>query len=278
MGAKNSWSGLVFAVQEESAFRQELQQQRHTGFKKRSHTSSLIRTPILCREEKSVTRLNPIPEIVPGDDEPECNPSNNPSFDNVLRARLSRRQMLGGTAGAACLAMLGGLKIEPASAASSSLKLGFSAVPKNLADTVTLPTRYKYDVLYALGDPIAAGIAAYKNDGTDDAASFAHRSGDHHDAIEYFGLGPNGEPDPSSSSRGLLCINHEAITPAYLHPTGPTIVGGMRTVPEEVLREFYAHGVAVIEVVKRTSWLTHRSSRWGYDQASPFNRRIHTLT
>ncbi|MGH7184811.1 MAG: PhoX family protein, partial [Pseudomonadota bacterium] len=114
----------------------------------------------------------------------------------------------------------------------------------------------------------------YLNDGTDDPASFAHRAGDHHDGMSYFGLTRRGMRDENSSDRGLLCINHEAITPAYLHPTGQTVVGGARTVPEEVLREFYLHGIGIIEVVKRRG----ENGRWSCKQYSRFNRRIHTLT
>ena len=136
------------------------------------------------------------------------------------------------------------------------------------------------------------GVPDYRNDGTDDAASFAHRAGDHHDGIQYFGLGPNGKYSPHSSERGLLCMNHEAITPAFLHPAGPTIVGDVRTAPEEVLKEFYVHGVSIIEIVKqkdrkRSSWSSayaffnfnhRRTTEWDYEQHSRFNRRIHTLT
>ena len=230
----------------------------------------------------------------------ETNVSTNPTFGSVIEARLSRRQVLSGTAGAAALAMLGGLKTESALAHGSGFdddffrhrrpQLGFSPVAKNLDDTVTVPRRYSYDVLYALGDPIAKGVPDYRNDGMDEAASFAHRAGDHHDAIQYFGLGSNGRFSPNSSDRGLLCMNHEAITPAFLHPTGPTIVGGVRTVPDEVLKEFYVHGVSIIEIAKvkqrkRGSWsaayelFKHwRMTQWDYEQGSRFNRRIHTLT
>jgi secreted PhoX family phosphatase len=45
----------------------------------------------------------------------------------------------------------------------------------------------------------------------------------------------------------------------------------VRTVADEVLREFYLHGVSVIEVNKGTSG-------WSYKQDSTFNRRVHTLT
>lgn len=234
------------------------------------------------------------------DEKADTNTSNNPSFADVVQAGLSRRQVLGGTAGAAALTMLGGMKTESAAASEAddngqffehrAPRLGFSAVQKSLEDTVTVPPRHSVDVLYALGDPIAPSVSDYRNDGTDDAESFAQRAGDHHDAIEYFGLGNNGRRNPLSSDRGLLCMNHEAITPAFLHPTGPTMVGGVRTVPEEVLREFYVHGVSVIEVVKekhrkRSSWSAaysffnhRRPTHWDYEQDSPFNRRIHTLT
>ena len=229
----------------------------------------------------------------------DTNTSGNPSFHDVIQAGVSRRQVLSGTAGAAALTMLGGMKVGTAQAHEAAPqhffprrrpRLGFEPVAKSLEDAVVLPPRYSYDVLFALGDPIAPSVSDYRNDGTDDAASFALRAGDHHDAIEYFGLGRNGRHHPLSSDRGLLCMNHEAITPAFLHPTGPTIVAGARTVPEEVLREFYVHGVSVIEVVKernrrRSKWSSaysffghRRSTHWDYEQDSPFNRRIHTLT
>jgi secreted PhoX family phosphatase len=212
------------------------------------------------------------------DDNADTNPSSNTTFSSIVETRLSRRALLRGAAGAAAVAAFSGFGLSTAGADGRrhghrrhDLRLDFTAVPKNRDDVVTIPTGYRHRVLYRLGDPIAAGVAAYSNDGTDDPASFQHRAGDHHDGLSYFGLDRRGRWDPDSSERGLLCMNHEAITPAYLHPTGPTIAGGVRTNADEVLREFYVHGVSVIEVVKR--WHT-----WEYRQGSRFNRRIHTLT
>lgn len=236
------------------------------------------------------------------DDDADTNFSNNITLTDVIHSRLSRRQVLSGTAGTAALAMLGGLMPQTASARNTDLdarlfqhrspRLGFDPVAKNRDDAVTLPPHYRCDVLYALGDPIAKSVPDYRNDGTDDAASFAHRAGDHHDGIHYFGLGKYGSYSPKSSDRGLLCMNHEAITPAFLHPTGATIVNGVRTVADEVLKEFYVHGVSVVEIAKerdrqRNKWSSaysyfnahdRRSTEWDYEQNSPFNRRIHTLT
>ena len=143
--------------------------------------------------------------------------------------------------------------------------LGFTAIPKSLADTVAVPAGYTVGVLYRLGDPIAPSVAAYGNAGAD--TNFAQRAGDHHDGMTYFGLAASGNtPDPASSARGLLALNHENITQAYLHPNGPTTTGGVR--PEaEALKEIEAHGVSVIEV-------SRSATAWTYNQGSALNRRI----
>ena len=210
-------------------------------------------------------------------------------FDAVLEARLqdpARRGIFKGVAAGAALAFVGAAGIAPAGAADAPraarttrkrpAKLGFKAVPKNRADAITVPEGYTATVLYRLGDPLAANVPAYRNDGTDSAASFAHRAGDHHDAIEYFGLGRDGHYAAAASTRGLLVMNHEAITPPFLHPNGVSASGSgtaaARTSPDEVLREFYVHGVSVVEVGHEAG------GAWRYKQDSRYNRRIHTLT
>lgn len=148
--------------------------------------------------------------------------------------------------------------------------LGFAAVPKSLADVVTVPAGYSVTVLYRLGDPIANGVAAYANDGTD--TNFAQRAGDHHDGMSWFGLAASGTGvDYFNNSRGLLVLNHENITQNYLHVAGPTSVGGVR--PEaEARKEIECHGVSVIEA-SRTA-----AGAWTYSQASSLNRRITPFT
>ena len=218
------------------------------------------------------------------DDDIDTNLSNNPTFASVLDARLSRRQVLKGGFSTTAVAMFGGIGAlglagcnssdddQPASTPPvATPTLGFSPVAKNLADTVTIPAGYSVSVLFRLGDPIAAGVSDYRNDGTDTAASFAQRAGDHHDAIHFYGMGANNQFSATASDRGLLVMNHEAITPPYLHPNGSTIVSGVRTVAEEVQREFFLHGVSVIEVNRSGSAVT-------YNRASALNRRVHTLT
>lgn len=144
--------------------------------------------------------------------------------------------------------------------------LGFNAVAKSLDDVVTVPAGYTATVLYRLGDPLAAAVPAYANNGTD--TDFLHRAGDHHDALYYFGLNASGnDRDDNSSQRGLLVMNHENITQAYLHANGPTSTGGVR--PEaEAIKEIEAHGVSIVEVSQ------NGSRAWSYNQSSSYNRRV----
>ena len=145
-------------------------------------------------------------------------------------------------------------------------KLGFAAVPKNLDDIVTVPAGYSITVMTRVGDPIAAGVPAYANDGSD--SDFGRRIGDHGDALTYFGLGENGKRNDAWSKRGLLVQNHENLSVQYLHPNGPTNVASGPRPRSEALKEIEAHGVSI------TEFADAGKRRWAYVQDSSFNRRI----
>jgi len=150
-------------------------------------------------------------------------------------------------------------------------RLDFAAVAKNLNDIVTVPAGYTATVLYRLGDPIKPGVSAYANNGSD--SNFDGRAGDHHDALYYYGISSSGGRDDNSNNRGLLVMNHENITQAYLHPNGPTGTASGQSRPEaEALKEMEAHGVSVVEIGRGAD------GTWSYNQASPLNRRITPLT
>src|SRR5262245_30607306 len=133
-------------------------------------------------------------------DDADLNSSGNQEFQTVLTKRLSRRELFGGAASAAALAAVGATATDTASAHGANagygggyggsrhrlLKLNFDPVAKNLEDAVTLPQGYSYDVLYALGDPIAGHVSDYANDGSDNPATYVFRSGDHHDGMYFF--------------------------------------------------------------------------------------------
>ena len=213
-----------------------------------------------------------------GEDDVSKNNSGNRSFEAVLDARLARRSVLKGGFGLAAGSFMGvGLSAcggGSSDAADNSFKLGFAAVAKNLNDIVTLPAGYTYSALYRVGDPINLATAAYANDGTDSAASFATRSGDHHDGMAYYGLNSAGTAkDLSNSSRGLLAMNHENITQIFLH-TDAEVAAGFSTsgrVAAQIDKEVNVHGISVIEVLSQ-------SGSFAVNKLSGFNRRITAAT
>lgn len=164
-------------------------------------------------------------------------------------------------------------RFESGSAADETIvtvnpaQLSFASVSKNLEDKVTVPAGYSVTVLTALGDPIAANVPRYANDGSD--TNFAQRIGDHGDALYYFGVGTDGTRDDNSSVRGILAQNHENLNVQYLHPNGPTVSAGGARPAAEAQKEIEAHGVSFVEVRD-----TAGNRQWSYVQDSAINRRI----
>ena len=209
-------------------------------------------------------------------DTEDCNTSQNPSISDIIDARLSRRSLFKagfGTAGSAVLGTValsacgGGDSAAVAAPVDTGIKLAFPAVPKSTADVLTVATGYTANVLYALGDPLTAATPDFKNDGTD--TGYENRAGDHHDGMEYFGLDAAGTGrDANNADRGLLAMNHEALTDQFLHAAGVT---ANPRPAAEADKEIPAHGVSIVEVRKV-------SGRFAYDKASSFNRRVTPLT
>jgi uncharacterized protein len=221
-------------------------------------------------------------------DEVGFNNTNNEHFAAVLDARLSRRSLLrGGVASAASvlmgtmgLAACGGSSDTPTPVPTPTPTptpaperlLSFSPVNKSLLDTVAVPTGYTASIIYALGDPLTASTAAYKNDGTD--TDFENRAGDHHDGMEWFGLSSDGKASGTATERGLLGVNHEATTDEKLSSFFIHADGGKSSLPRpaaEVDKETALHGVSFVEVRKT-------AGKWEYVKDSAFNRRVTCLS
>lgn len=163
--------------------------------------------------------------------------------------------------------LAGALVTDEITVTVDQIALGFTAVARNLNDVVTVPADYTVQVLYRGGDPIKAGVAAFRNDGTD--TDWGSRAGDHHDGMYYYGLNSTGTARQSNNSeRGLLVMNHENINDTYMHVGLPTNSPAGPRPASEAIKEIEAHGVSIVEI--------SRNPNLGFtiNQASPFNRRI----
>jgi len=200
------------------------------------------------------------------DDGVSVNPSTNQHFADVLATRVSRRSMLGGTAGASALGLLGTSGVAtlvtacapetPVPPAGPGL-LGFTAIAPSTDDTVVVPPGYSADVLIAWGDPVSNG-PAFAADGSNSAADQAQQWGMHNDGIVYFPI--------TGSRRGLIVQNHEYTDDVLLFSDGLAGWNAAKTAKSQA-----AHGVGVIEVRKV-------GGAWQVVRPSPYARRITATT
>jgi secreted PhoX family phosphatase len=176
------------------------------------------------------------------------------SFDEVLAARLTRRDLLRGSLGLAAAAFLSGCKSLHDVSGGGPL-IGFTPTPISKADTVVVPQEYTWHVVNAWGDPIMSGAPDFKADASQSAADQAMQSGMFHDGMHYFPL-PKGS---NSSTHALIGINYEYTDDNLLS------TDGMATwTAEKVQKSKNAHGLGVFEIQwDGTRWRTVRDSQYG---------------
>ena len=187
----------------------------------------------------------------------DSNRSANPTIHEVSDP--ARRSVLRGGLGLVASALYAPLAADCANAAGglaspkSAAAIGFKGIPAVATDTLVVPEGYVAEAIAAWGEAVgmAGNMPAWRGDASHSAAEQAVQMGMHHDGIHYYAL--NG-----SSTRGVLCMNHEYTDDGLLH------VGGL--VPwtaEKVRKSQNAHGVAAIEVeMKGGRWQMVRPSKY----------------
>jgi uncharacterized protein len=220
-------------------------------------------------------------------DEPNCcaasddhdavemsNDSSNRHFSDVLATRFGRRDILKGGIGLAVSSVLAGPAMAyenpPAfgpGGKGGPVKLGFEAVPVNRLDAITVPTGYIAEPFIPWGTPLTGTYPEYRDGGLNTGEDQEQQVGMHHDGMHYFPMARG----VAGNEHGLLCVNHEYIDQPKMHPKGATVVGGVRTVADEVRKEIAAHGVSVVEIRRdsRGLWQVVRGE---------YNRRVTAAT
>jgi len=213
------------------------------------------------------------------------NRSGSRSFEDVLRARMSRRNVLARGAALSAtgfLAALGGNKLfaQEATAAtaqaagetvaqnagtaiaqrsSSLINFSFVRAVDGAGPTPSISADYQYDVLIPWGTPIQPGGPTY--DGNPNTRPTSEQQtqqiGLGHDGMWFFPIG-------DSNDHGMLAINHEYGTND--HALGKEAPESL----EDVRLSQHVHGVAVVEIRKINGrWQVVRSNN---------ARRIHVNT
>ena len=197
------------------------------------------------------------------DDNPS-NPSANPTLGEVITARIDRRDLLIGLAGAAGMSMIPATwPSGPAKATAGGLStLSFREISHGADTTHHVAEGYRADILMRWGDSMLPDAPAFESSKLS-ASAQAKQFGYNNDFIGYVPL-PIGS---RSSTRGLLCVNHEYTDAEIMWP-GLTRANKKHLLDRaQVDVEMAAHGHSVIE-------FRHKDGRWRAVQDSPYNRRI----
>ncbi|MGE6294606.1 PhoX family protein [Aeromonas media] len=178
-----------------------------------------------------------------------------PEFNRLIEAGLSRRGFLKGVGAASMVAFFAASPVARAVAAATQPLLGFQAVPASVADAIVVPPGYKAEVLIAWGDALFADAPAFSQ--SNDARAQARQFGDNNDGMSFFPLGPD---------RALLAVNNEYTNYEYLFADG-----GKALSAEAVAKAQAAHGVSLVELVRI-------DGKWQANPRGALNRRITATT
>jgi secreted PhoX family phosphatase len=199
------------------------------------------------------------------------NNSGNPHLADMISARLSRRDVLGGTIAAAAAGFLSTTLGGTRDAHAHGLPRrhgpvpGFTEVPPSSDDAIVVPPGYSWEVLIPWGTPLFDHSPAFAEDASNAAADQELQVGFNHDGMHYFPL----LPGRGGSRQGLLVVNHEYTDANQIY----TLAQGLAITPdaagrEKVAKALAGHGVSVVEVAKGTD------GKWTHVVGSPFNRRV----
>ncbi|MBM3357939.1 MAG: PhoX family phosphatase [Betaproteobacteria bacterium] len=198
----------------------------------------------------------------PFDDDGVVNTSHEPAIADIIEARLSRRAILKGVATAGAFGLFGGTVsgARSVTAGKDYAALAFSEIGRFSDDTHHVAPGYNVQVLIRWGDPIRRGGPQFRP-GAQTAEEQEQQFGMNNDYIAYMPL-PRGS---GSSTRGLLCANHEYTIPRLMWPRASG--SGATMTRERVEIEMSAHGLSVLEIART-------AGGWRLAGGSPYNRRI----
>ena len=196
------------------------------------------------------------------------NPTDNPTFADVVQTAVSRRSLLK-AAGVSALVVAAGPAL-PAAAhdgsrrrADSDGALTFQPVGQSFVDELIVSSGYAYGVVMRWGDPVEEGAPDFDIDAqTPDAQ--AKQFGYNCDFIGWL---------PLDDRNALLVVNHE-YTDEQLMFTGVADEEGAGDLTDDQKRiAMMAHGISVVQVGR-----VGRTGQWRPTRERGRNRRITTAT
>ena len=195
-----------------------------------------------------------------------------PVFAAILEARLSRRSVIAGAAGAIGLAACARL---PTQMEAAPFRSAFKSVTPRNDDEFALADGYRHNVIARWGDSLVTDADSFdsrrlmQDDWLDaDAVAAQQRQfGTNCDAIQYFPL------SGGRAARGLVCVNHEYFSAELMFPTHQGV--NMKREARKAWMQAHPHAVAFMQAAHGVSVMPLRRDAPGWTRESNrYSRRI----
>ena len=190
----------------------------------------------------------------------ECDALHDPpptptDFDLIVEKVMSRRSFLGGSVAFGAAAFVTGVVgFVPEPVRAGGGRLGFTPVPANTLDTVTVPEGYRWQVVARWGDPLWSTAPEFDEATRGTGASQETAFGDNNDGMALFTRG----------GRTVLAVNNEYVNRSIMYGNRAS---GLPETADDVRKGKAGHGVTIVEIARR-------DGAWAIVKDSPFNRRI----
>jgi secreted PhoX family phosphatase len=175
-------------------------------------------------------------------------------FDDVVEKAISRRGFLSGMLTVGAAGFITGIATKGVSIANAADRFGFTAIPANTLDEITVPDGYKWEVMAKWGDPLFDDSIELDEKTRGDAKSQALSLGDNNDGMDLF----------VKDGRNIFVVNNEYVNRSIIFGNRES---GLPETSDDVLKGKMGHGVTVMEVLRD-------DGGWHILKGSEFNRRI----
>ncbi|MGH1541201.1 MAG: PhoX family protein [Arenicella sp.] len=174
-------------------------------------------------------------------------------FDALVENAMTRRQFIGaGVAFGASAFVAGCSTKQPPIQVSKTLS--FTPVAASVADTITVPEGFNWQVLTSWGDPLWSAGVEFDHQSRGTGASQELAMGDNNDGMAFYTKG----------NKHIIAVNNEYVNRSIIHGNRPD---GKPVNADDVRKSKAGHGVTVMEV-------SEQNGRWNVVKDSPYNRRI----
>jgi secreted PhoX family phosphatase len=192
-----------------------------------------------------------------------------PTIGDVIKARLSRRGFLAGTAAVGAVGVTGCSQAVEQSAetiAANAASVSFTEIERAVTDTIAYPEGYTADLVIRWGDALFGDSPAFDPENQSPAAQ-ERQFGYNNDYIGFIEM----ERVEGRVTRGILCVNHEYTNTVLMFPGIAADFPASMTA-ELCAIEQAAHGGTIMEIVRG------EDGDWAPVIGSPVNRRVTART